>query len=110
MTESSEHEQRSCRGVRVGEEMPGRRLPVAIGGALPLGTMLQDLRSLPPATWPRSLLYSAVAAALIAVPSDLIDTRFFGRPIETKAINYLILAVTAFLIGLIFAIRPEVNS
>lgn len=72
--------------------------------------MLQDLRSLPPITWPRSVVYGAVAAVLIAVPSDLIDTRFFGRPIDTKAIDYVILAVTAFLIGLIFAIRPQVNQ
>ena len=78
--------------------------------ALPWASMLDELRSLPPATWPRSLVYGAVAAVLIAVPSDLIDTRFFGRPIETKAIDYVILAVTALLIGLIFAIRPEADQ
>ena len=49
--------------------------------------------------------YTAVAAVLIAVPSDLIDTPLFGRPVEVRAIDYVILAVTAGLIGLIFAIR-----
>lgn len=49
-----------------------------------------------------------VAAVLIAVPSDLIDTRWFGRPIEPRSIDYIILAVTASLIGLTLAIRaPE---
>jgi hypothetical protein len=69
--------------------------------------MFGDLRSLPSATWPRTLVYAVVAAVLIAVPADLIDTRFFGRPVETRPIDYIILAVTASLIGLIFGIRPE---
>lgn len=42
---------------------------------------------------------------LIAVPSDLIDTPLFGRPEPVRAIDYVILAITASLIGLIFAIR-----
>jgi nitrate/nitrite transporter NarK len=42
----------------------------------------------------------------IGVPADLIDTPWFGRPIEVRTIDYLILGVTAGLIGLIFAIRP----
>lgn len=46
-----------------------------------------------------------VAAVLIAVPSDLIDTPLFGRPEPVRSIDYVILAVTAALIGLIFAIR-----
>ena len=69
--------------------------------------MLADLRSLPTATWLRMVPYAAIAAVLIAVPSDLIDTPIFGRPVETRPIDYVILAVTASLIGLIFAIRPE---
>ncbi|MYB86262.1 MAG: hypothetical protein F4X85_03465 [Acidimicrobiaceae bacterium] len=44
---------------------------------------------------------------LIAVPSDLIDTPIFGRPVEVRWIDYVILAVASALIGLIFAIRPE---
>ena len=50
---------------------------------------------------------------LIAVPSDLIDTPLFGRPVDTRAIDYVILAITASLIGLIFAIRMpdgEIND
>lgn len=49
--------------------------------------------------------YSIVAALVIGVPADIIDTRFFGRPIDVRPIDYVILAVTALLIGLIFAIR-----
>ncbi len=68
--------------------------------------MLAELRRLPPITWPRAVLFGAIAAVVIAVPSDLIDTSFFGRPIDTKPIDYIILVITAALIGLIFAIRP----
>lgn len=72
--------------------------------------MLSELGRLPFATWPRAALYGAVAAVVIAVPSDLIDTPWFGRPIDTKPIDYVILAITSALIGLIFAIRPGVNT
>lgn len=69
--------------------------------------MARDLLNLPGATWPRAALFGAVAAVLIAVPSDLIDTPIFGRPVAVRWIDYVILAVTSALIGLIFAIRPE---
>ncbi|MCY3618809.1 MAG: hypothetical protein OXH67_07235 [Acidimicrobiaceae bacterium] len=69
--------------------------------------MIRELLELPRATWPRAVLFAGVAAVLIAVPSDLIDTPIFGRPVEVRWIDYVILAVTSALIGLIFAIRPE---
>lgn len=69
--------------------------------------MIEDLMALPRATWPRAVLFGAVAAVLIAVPSDLIDTPIFGRPVAVRWIDYVILAVTSALIGLVFAIRPE---
>ena len=69
--------------------------------------MIKDLLALPRATWPRAVLFGAIAAVLIAVPSDLIDTPIFGRPVEVRWIDYVILAITSALIGLIFAIRPE---
>ncbi len=50
---------------------------------------------------------AAVAAAAIAIPADLVDNPIFGRPIAPKPIDYVILAVTASLIGLILAIRPD---
>ena len=53
------------------------------------------------------MLFAGVAAVIIAVPSDLIDTPVFGRPVEVRWIDYVILAITSALIGLIFAIRPE---
>ena len=69
--------------------------------------MIRELLELPRATWPRAVLFAGVAAVLIAVPSDLIDTPIFGRPVEVRWIDYVILAVASALIGLIFAIRPE---
>ncbi len=69
--------------------------------------MIKDLLALPRATWPRAVLFGAIAAVLIAVPSDLIDTPIFGRPVAVRWIDYVILAITSALIGLIFAIRPE---
>ena len=65
---------------------------------------------MPSANWLRAVLYSAAAAVLIAVPSDLIDTPIFGRPVETRWIDYVILVVTAALIGLILAIRPPASD
>ncbi|MCP3911698.1 MAG: hypothetical protein GY713_12160 [Actinomycetia bacterium] len=44
---------------------------------------------------------------VIGVPADLIDTPIFGRPVPVRGIDYLILAVTAALIGLVFAIRLD---
>ena len=67
--------------------------------------MLRALASLPAITWLRAIPYAAVAALLIGIPSDLIDTPVFGRPVPTRSIDYVILAITAALIGLIFAIR-----
>jgi hypothetical protein len=69
--------------------------------------MWHQLAQLGRDTWVRAVPYALLAAVLIAVPSDLIDTPLFGRPVETRAIDYVILAVTAGLIGLIFAIRAE---
>lgn len=48
---------------------------------------------------------AALAALVIGIPADLIDTPWFGRPVETRAIDYVIWIITSLLIGLIFAIR-----
>lgn len=69
--------------------------------------MIGRLRELPGATWGRAVPIALVAALLVAVPADLIDNPVFGRPIEPKPIDYVILAVTAALIGIILAIRPD---
>ena len=69
--------------------------------------MVKELLELPRATWPRAVLFAGIAAVLIAIPSDLIDTPIFGRPVAVRWIDYVILAVTSALIGLIFAIRPQ---
>ncbi len=74
-------------------------------------TVYERLRLLDRATWLRAIPLTFAAALLIAVPADLLDTPFFGRPIAPKAIDYVILALTAGLIGLILAIRaPESNA
>lgn len=67
--------------------------------------MLTSLRALPPVTYVRAIPYALVAAVFIGVPSDLIDTPIFGRPVETRPIDYVIWAITSALIGLVFAIR-----
>ncbi len=75
--------------------------------------MIDQLRTLPSGTWFRTALYSLAAAVVIAVPSDLIDTPLFGRPVETRPIDYVILSITAGLIGLILAIsvpKSEVSE
>ena len=78
-----------------------------MSGIIRAAAMVKDLRTLPVATWPRAVLFAGVAAVIIAVPSDLIDTPIFGRPVEVRWVDYVILAITSALIGLIFAIRPE---
>jgi hypothetical protein len=69
--------------------------------------MIDQLRRLHPSTFARAVPIAVVAAALIGIPSDLIDTPLFGRPVDTRPIDYVILVITAALIGLIFAIRAE---
>jgi len=74
-------------------------------------SLMEQLRLLDRTTWIRAIPLTVGAASLIAIPADLLDTPFFGRPIEPKAIDYLILAITAGLIGLILAIRaPESDA
>ena len=70
----------------------------------------QGLKGLDAATWLRAIPYSVVAAVVIAIPADLIDNRFFGRPIPPRTLDYVILAVTAGLIGLVLAIRAPLTE
>ena len=73
--------------------------------------MLSALRALPSSTYVRAVPYALMAAVVIGVPSDLIDTPFFGRPVETRPIDYVIWAITSALIGLVFAIRlPAIHA
>lgn len=71
--------------------------------------MRTALATLDRQTWLRALPIAALAAVVIAVPSDLIDNPIFGRPVPPRTIDYVILAVTASLIGLILAIRPPAS-
>lgn len=68
--------------------------------------MRSDLAQLPMSTWLRAVPYAIIAGVIIAIPSDLIDNPIFGRPVPVRTIDYIILGVTASLIGLILAIRP----
>ncbi len=72
--------------------------------------MLNDLGRLDRRTWLRAGPIAILAAVIIAIPSDLIDNPIFGRPVAPKPIDYVILAVTASLIGLILAIRPPASD
>ena len=69
------------------------------------GSFFDDIAGLDGQTWARALPIAAVAAVVIAVPSDLIDNPIFGRPIAPKPIDFVILAITSALIGLTLAIR-----
>jgi hypothetical protein len=68
------------------------------------------LGSLDRRTWLRAAPIAAVAALLIAIPSDLLDNPIFGRPVPPRGIDYVVLAITAGLIGLILAIRPPATT
>jgi len=72
--------------------------------------MIDDLRALPPTTWLRAIPFAALAALLIGIPSDLIENPIFGRPVETRPIDYVILTITSALIGLVFAIRMPADA
>lgn len=67
--------------------------------------MLLTMRSLPPRTWVRAIPYALMAAVFIGIPSDIIDTPIFGRPVELRSIDYVIWIISSALIGLTFAIR-----
>ena len=72
--------------------------------------MIERLGGLGPLTWLRAIPIAVVATVVIAIPTDIIETGFFYRPIPPKAIDYVILAITAALIGVIFAIRPDLSD
>ena len=69
--------------------------------------MVAALRSLERVVWLRAVPLALVAALVIAIPADLIDNPIFGRPVPPRPIDYVILTITAALIGLILAIRPD---
>lgn len=71
--------------------------------------MLSALRALPANVYWRVIPFSLVALVVIGVPSDLIDTPIFGRPVATRPIDYVIWGITSVLIGLVFAIRLPVT-
>ena len=58
----------------------------------------------------RAIPIAGVAAVAIAIPTDLLDNRFFGRPIAPRPLDYVILAVTAGLIGIILAIQSPTSA
>ncbi len=72
--------------------------------------VLAALRELPASTFARAVPYALIASIPIGVPADLIDTPIFGRPVETRPIDYVIWVIASALIGLVFAIRlPETH-
>ena len=67
--------------------------------------MLTTLRSLPPSTFVRAVPYAIMAAVFMGIPSDIIDTPIFGRPVELRTIDYVIWLISSALIGFTFAVR-----
>lgn len=72
--------------------------------------MLTQLRALPPTTFVRAVPYAVIAAVVIGIPADLIDTPIFGRPVDTRPIDYIIWIITSALIGLVFAVRLPASA
>jgi len=56
-------------------------------------------------TWVRAVPFALIALVFIGIPSDIIDTPIFGRPVELRTIDYVIWIVSSSLIGLVLAIR-----
>ncbi len=75
-----------------------------------MADLWQQIRVLPHAVWLRATAYGIGAALLIGVPSDVIDTPFFGRPVDVRFLDYLLLVITSALIGLILATRPDTGG
>lgn len=97
---------RSVSPAKRESEPPGRGYDCTVVRAPATNSFLGDLAELDRTTWLRAAAVAAIAAVVIAVPADLIENPVFGRPIAPKPIDYIILAVTAGLIGLTLAIRP----
>ncbi len=74
------------------------------------GKVLAQLIRLDRATWWRLPVFAVIAAVLIGVPSDIIDTPIFGRPVPVRTLDVVIWIVTSTLIGLVFAIRAPMSD
>ncbi len=74
------------------------------------GKVLAQLIRLDRTTWWRLPVFAVIAAVLIGVPSDIIDTPIFGRPVPVRTLDVVIWIVTSTLIGLVFAIRAPMSD
>jgi len=74
-----------------------------------MGDLVDRVRTLPRATYVRAIPYALIAILAIGLPTDLIPNPVFGRPVPVRPIDYLILVVTSALMGLVFAVRPELG-
>lgn len=66
---------------------------------------LAPLRAAPLRFWLEAAGWSLVAAAAIAVPTVLIANRYFARMTPTRWWDYVFLAISAPLIGLVLAAK-----
>lgn len=57
--------------------------------------------------WPRAAGIGLVAAVILAIPADIINTSIFHRPVPPRSIDYPIWIITSLLIGLVLAIRTD---
>ena len=53
----------------------------------------------------RAVPYAIMAAVFMGIPSDIIDTPIFGRPVQLRTIDYVIWLISSALIGFTFAVR-----
>lgn len=54
----------------------------------------------------RAVIAAVVTFVALGIPADIIENSVFGRPIPVRAIDVVILAVSAVLTGLIVGLRP----
>lgn len=81
--------------------LPGRYKPATFAQSVRL------LRQLGVTYWLKALLYGAVAALVIGIPTVLIPNGLFMREVGTTPADYVIFALSAALIGMTWALPLE---
>ncbi|MDG2262724.1 MAG: hypothetical protein P8N50_10335 [Actinomycetota bacterium] len=74
---------------------------------LPLGTAVRAMR---PRDWATAVGVAALTWLVLGIPSDIVPNPIFGRPIPVRAIDHVILTVSALLTGLVFGLRSPSNE
>lgn len=60
--------------------------------------------------WATTLGIAALTWLVLGIPADIVPNPIFGRPIPVRAIDHVILIVSAVLTGLVFGLRSPSNE